>query len=291
MENGVFKSDNALIIEQWTIDYDYANALGLEIIAGRNFDRQFSTDSSALLLNETVVQMMELEPEEVLGRRLTTDFHRPDKENMEYLTVIGVVKNFHFESLRNGIDALSLILGNEADRMIVKLSAGDFSQTIGEIEERWNKVAPGQPLNYYFMDDSFNDTYQAEQRLGRIFMVFTMLSLCIACLGLFGLATFNAERRTKEIGIKKVMGASVKQITFQLSAGFLKLVAIALVVSLPLSWYAMNKWLEAFTYRIEITWWTFAVAAFLAVAIAVITVSYQSIKAAIMNPVNSLRSE
>ena len=291
MENGVFKSDNALIIEQWTIDYDYANALGLEIIAGRNFDRQFSTDSSALLLNETVVQMMELEPEEVLGRRLTTDFHRPDKENMEYLTVIGVVKNFHFESLRNGIDALSLILGNEADRMIVKLSAGDFSQTIGEIEERWDKVAPGQPLNYYFMDDSFNDTYQAEQRLGRIFMVFTMLSLCIACLGLFGLATFNAERRTKEIGIKKVMGASVKQITFQLSAGFLKLVAIALVVSLPLSWYAMNKWLEAFTYRIEITWWTFAVAAFLAVAIAVITVSYQSIKAAIMNPVNSLRSE
>lgn len=291
IEKDVFKGDNALIIEQWRIDYDYINTLGLEIIAGRNFDRSFGTDSSALLLNESTVKMMELEPEEVLGKRLTTDIHRPDKENMEYLTVIGVVKNFHFESLRNGIDALTLVLGSDADRMIVKLSAGDFAQTIDEIEKRWDKVAQGQPLNYYFMDDSFNDTYQAEQRLGRIFMVFTLLSLCIACLGLFGLSTFNAERRTKEIGIKKVMGASVKEITVQLSAGFLKLVSLALVIALPLSWYAMNKWLEAFTYRVDIAWWTLAVAALLAVGIAVLTISYQSIKAAVMNPVKSLRSE
>ena len=291
MESGVLKSDDAMIIEQWPVDYDYINTLGLEIIAGRNFDRRYGADSSAMLLNETVVRMMGLEPKEVIGRRMTTDIHRPDKENMEYLTVIGVVKNFHFESLRNSIDGLSMVLGNHADRMIVKLTAGNFGQTIDEIEKRWDKVAPGQPLSYYFMDDSFNATYQAEQRLGRIFMVFTTLSLCIACLGLFGLATFSAEKRTKEIGIKKVMGASANQIAVQLSSGFLKLVLLALVIALPLSWYAMNKWLEAFTYRVDIAWWSLVLAAFIAVGIAILTISYQSIKAAVMNPVKSLRSE
>lgn len=291
MEHGVFQADNALIIEQWTIDYDYVSTLGLKIIAGRNFDKQFRTDSSALLLNETAVKMMGLKPEEVIGKRMTTDFHRPDKENMEYLTVIGVVKNFHFQSLRSSIDALSLILGKRADRMIVKLSGNDFSGAINEIRRQWEKAVPGQPFNYYFMDDSFNDTYHAERRLGRIFMVFALLSLCIACLGLFGLATFNAERRTKEIGIRKVMGAGTSQIAFQLTARFLKLVVIAVSVSLPLSWYAMNKWLSAFTYRIEITWWIFAAAACAAIAVALITVSYQSMKAALMNPANSLRSE
>lgn len=291
IEKGIFKSENALIIEQWEVDYDYVNTLGLEILAGRNFSRQFGVDSSALLLNETAVKLMGLTPEEALGKRLTTDFHRPDKENMEYLTVVGVVRNFHFASLRNGIDALSVVLGNEADRMIVKLSAGDFAETISKIEEQWHKVAPGQPFNYYFMDDSFNDTYKAEQRLADVVMIFTLLSLCIACLGLFGLATFNAQKRTKEIGIKKVMGASVNRITFQLSAHFLKPVAIAIAVALPLNWYAMNKWLEGFAYKTNIPWWTFLLAATLAVVIAVITVSYQSIKAAIMNPVDSLRSE
>ena len=141
------------------------------------------------------------------------------------------------------------------------------------------------------MDESFNDTYKAELRLGSIFITFTVLSIFIACLGLFGLAAFNAEKRSKEIGIKKVLGASVNQITYQLSIDFLKLVGIAIIVSLPLAWYAMNKWLEEFTYRIEISWWVFAIAAFLTVAISILTVSYQSIKAAILNPVNSLRSE
>jgi len=291
MESGVLKSDDAMIIEQWTVDYDYINTLGLEIIAGRNFDRNFGTDSSALLLNESTVKMMELEPEEAIGRRMTTHIHRPDKENMEYLTVIGVVKNFHFESLRNRIDGLTMVLGGHADRMIVKLAAGDFRQTIGEIGERWDKVAPGQPLNYYFIDESFNATYKAEQRLGSIFMVFTTLSLCIACLGLFGLATFSAEKRTKEIGIKKVMGAGVNQIAIQLSSGFLKLVLLALILALPLSWYAMDKWLQAFTYHVEIAWWTFALAALLALGIALLAISYQSIKTALMNPVKSLRSE
>src|SRR5690606_8907615 len=291
MENGVFHADNALIIEQWTVDHDYVNTLDLELVAGRNFDRRHGTDSRALLLNEAAVRLMGLEPSEALGKRMTTDFHRPDKENMEYLTVIGVVKDFHFAPLRNPIDALSMVLGNKADKMIIQLSAGNMAQSIREIERQWSKVAPAQPLNYYFMDDSFNETYRSEQRLGRIFMIFTSLSLCIACLGLFGLSTFSAERRTKEIGIRKVMGATAGQITFQLSAGFLRLVGIALVVALPLSWYAMNRWLEAFTYRTEIAWWVFALAAVIAAGIAWLTVSYQSARAAFANPVKSLRSE
>lgn len=291
MEHGVFHADNALIIEQWTVDYDYVNTLDLELVAGRNFDRRYGTDSSALLLNEAAAKLMGLEPEEALGKRMTTDFHRPDKENMEYLTVIGVVKDFHFAPLRNPIDALSMILGDKGDKMIIQLSSNNIAQSIHEIERQWNKVAPDQPFNYYFMDDSFNETYRSEQKLGRIFMIFTSLSLCIACLGLFGLSTFSAERRTKEIGIRKVMGATAGQITFQLSAGFLRLVGIALLVALPLSWYAMNRWLEAFTYRTEITWWVFALAAAIAIGIAWLTVCYQSARAAFANPVKSLRSE
>ena len=186
---------------------------------------------------------------------------------------------------------MSLHLSDRAYALAVKLESGNFSNAIAGIEGIWNQIAPGQPFDYYFMEDSFNDTYQSEQRLGRIFFIFTALSILIACLGLFGLAAFNAEKRTKEIGIRKVLGASVSQISYRLSVDFLKLVGVAILVSLPLGWFAMNKWLEDFTYRIEIGIWVFALAAFLAVAISIITVSYQSIKAALANPVKSLRTE
>jgi putative ABC transport system permease protein len=212
-------------------------------------------------------------------------------DNEEILTVIGVVKNFHYESLKDNIGALSFSLGDGAVKMAIKLKAGDFSNTIASIEKSWNEVAPGQPFDYYFMDDSFNETYQAEERLGSIFIVFTILSILIACLGLFGLAAFNAEKRTKEIGIRKVLGASVTQITYGLSIDFLKLVGIAIFIALPLGWYAMNSWLENFSYRIEISWWIFVLAAFLAVIISIITVSFQSVKAAIVNPIDSLKTE
>lgn len=286
-----FKSEKAIIIEKWLIDYDYISTLDLTIIAGRNLDRNFGADSSVLLLNESAVKILGVTPEGAIGLRMTSDFHNPDKENMEYLTVVGVVKNFHFESMRNRIDALSLALGEKANKMIIKLKAGDFASAIASIEQQWNKVAPGQPFNYYFMDDSFNDTYKDELRLGRIFVTFTLLSLCIACLGLFGLATFSAEKRSREIGIRKVMGASIRHIAYKLSIDFLKLVAIAILVSLPLSWFVMNLWLEEFSYRVDIGAWTLVFAALIAVAISLATVSYQSIRAALANPVKSLRAE
>jgi putative ABC transport system permease protein len=175
--------------------------------------------------------------------------------------------------------------------MAIKVSTDELPRTVAAIESAYNRVVPGQPFNYYFMEDSFNDSYQAEQRLGRIFMTFTILSIIIACLGLFGLAAFNAEKRTKEIGIRKVMGATVSQITYKLSIDFMKLVGISILVSLPLGWYAMNKWLEDFTYRIEIGWWVLLLAALLAAIISILTVSYQAIKAANANPVKSLRTE
>lgn len=291
-EGEVMQGQSAIIIDQWHVDFEYVATLNLKLISGRNFNKDLTTDSSGVMLNEAAVKMLGKTPESVLGLKITDDFRNTDEAAMHFYTVIGVVKNFHFETLRNSIDALSLIISDsEANRMMVKLKASDFSETIAEIDDLWAEMAPGQPFDYYFMDDSFNETYKAEQRLGYIFITFTTLSIFIACLGLFGLAAFNAERRAKEIGIRKVLGATVTQITVRLSSDFLKLVSIGIIVSLPLAWFAMNRWLQDFTYRIEIGWAVFAIAAILAVLISILTVSHQSIKAALSNPVESLRSE
>ncbi|HMB63728.1 MAG TPA: FtsX-like permease family protein, partial [Eudoraea sp.] len=287
-KEGSEAQEDAINMQIWSTDYDYLSTLNMEVIAGRDFDRKFSTDSTAIVLNESAVSILGISPGEALGVRLSNDL---GDENPVFYTIIGVVKNFHFESLREQIGALALRIGDSSSAMAVRLKAGDFSNTIAGMEDIWNKVAPGQLFSYRFMEDSFNTTYEAEQRLGSIFITFTILSLLIACLGLFGLAAFNAEKRTKEIGVRKVMGASVGQITYRLTTDFLKLVAVAILVSIPIGWYAMSQWLQDFSYRIEIGWKVFALAALLAVAIAVLTVSYQAIKAAIANPVNSLRTE
>ncbi|MEO0572173.1 MAG: ABC transporter permease [Bacteroidota bacterium] len=281
--------EKAISMQEWRADYDYVPTLGLEIIAGRNFDQQFATDSTAILLNETAVSILESTPENVLGKQLVYNISDSGQERI--YTVIGVLKNFNFESLRNEIGALSIMPGTFASRLNIKLKEGNLNKTIAQIENTWNEMAPGQPFSYYFLDDSFNDSYEAEQRLGQIFMSFTILSILIACLGLFGLATFNAQKRVKEIGVRKVLGASVGQITYRLSFDFLKLVALAISVALPLGWFAMDRWLEDFAFRISIPWWALLLSGVLAVSIALVTVSYQSIKAALANPVKSLRTE
>jgi len=287
-EEGLTDQESALSMQRWGVDHDYVSTMDFEIIAGRDFDRDFKNDSTAIIVNESAVSVIGVSPEEAIGKRYTPDF---SADNQEFFTIIGVVKDFHFSPFRTEIESLSLHLSDRAFALAVKLESGNYSNAIAGIEEIWNQVAPGQPFDYYFMEDSFNDTYQSEQRLGRIFFIFTTLSILIACLGLFGLAAFNAEKRTKEIGIRKVLGASVSQISYRLSVDFLKLVGVAILFSLPLGWFAMNKWLEDFSYRIEIEIWVFVLAAFLAVAISIITVSYQSIKAAIANPIKSLRTE
>ncbi|TFG77169.1 MAG: FtsX-like permease family protein [Flavobacteriales bacterium] len=289
-EEGATNQENAVSMQTWSADYDYASTMDFQFVAGRDFDKNFGSDSTAIIVNETAVRVMKSTPEEAIGKRYTHDL---GSENPRYYNIIGVVKDFHIASLREDIDALNLYLGDDADAyaMAVKIEPGDFENAIDQIEGIWNTIVPGQPFDYYFMEDAFNDTYQSERRLGNIFFIFTILSLIIACLGLFGLAAFNAEKRVKEIGVRKVLGATVNQISTKLTLDFLKLVGVAILISLPIGWYAMNKWLEDFSYRIEISWWVFALAALLAITIAILTVSYQSIKAAIMNPVKSLRTE
>lgn len=285
---GSREQENAIQMQIWNVDEDYMPTLNMELVAGRNFDDRFATDSSSVIINEAALPVLGVEAKEALGLRISQDI---DSEEPEYFTVVGVVKDFHYESLKEDIGALCLLMGRSTGNMVVKLKPGDFANTIAGIEALWEKLAPGQPFSYRFMDDSFNTVYDAEQRLGKIFMVFSILSILIACLGLFGLATFNAQKRTKEIGVRKVLGATVGQISYRLTTDFLKMVGLAIIISLPIGWFAMSKWLEDFSYRIEVEWWMLLLAAFLAIAIAVVTVSYQSIKAAVVNPVKSLRSE
>ncbi len=287
-KEGAREQENAINMENWRVDHDYISTIDLEIIAGRDFDPKIPADSTAAILNESALIVLGLKPDEALGTRVSSDL---GEDNANYLTVIGVVKDFHFNSFREPIQALCLSIGTFADAMAIKLNTQNISASVASIENLWNKIAPGQPFNYYFMDESFNNTYQAEQRLGRIFIIFTVLSILIACLGLFGLATFNAEKRTKEIGVRKVLGASVSQITYRLTVDFLRLVGLGVLIALPIGWFSMNQWLQDFSYRISIGWEVFLIATFLAVAIAVLTVSYQSIKAAVVNPVKSLRTE
>ncbi|CAM3458744.1 ABC transporter permease [Zobellia roscoffensis] len=287
-EEGNSTQENAISMQTWNADYDYISTMDFKLIAGRSFSKEVGNDSTNIIVNETAVDHMGFSPEDALGKRYTSSL---GDENPQYFTIIGVVKDFHFDTLKEGIEALSIQLQGHKNAMAIKLEAGDFQSAIASIERVWNTVAPGQPFDYYFMEDSFNDTYKAEQRLGKIFIIFTILSILIACLGLFGLAAFNAEKRTKEIGIRKVLGASVTQISYKLSLDFLKLVAISILISLPIGWFTMNKWLEDFSYRIDIPWWVFVLAAVLAIAISILTVGYQSIKAAITNPVKSLRTE
>ncbi|RAJ08063.1 ABC transporter permease [Arenibacter echinorum] len=287
-KEGGATAENSINMQIWNVDDNYIPTLNMEILEGRNFDRQFGTDSTVMLINESAVAILGVQPKDALGMRIIRNF---EDGTSNYFTIIGVIKNFNYESLREDIGALSMTLGRSTGSMAIKLEAGDFSNSIASVGGVWNKIAPGQPFAYRFMEDSFNTTYEAEQQLGRIFVTFTILSILIACLGLFGLAAFNAQKRTKEIGIRKVLGASVGQISYRLTTDFLKMVGVAILISLPVGWYLMNKWLEDFTYRIEIEWWVFALAAFLAIGIAILTVSYQSIKAAIVNPVKSLRTE
>ena len=287
-QEGTKSQENAIQMQTWDVDMDYLKTLEMDVVAGRDFNKQYASDSTAIIINEATLPILNVTAQEALGMRISEEI---DMENPTYYTIIGVVKDFHFKSLRENIGALGLHIENNAENMAVRLSGGDYSKSIAEIENIWNTMAPGQPFDYQFMDEAFYSTYNSEQKLSQIFFIFTILSIFIACLGLFGLAAFNAEKRTKEIGVRKVLGATVSQISYRLTVDFLKLVGVAILISLPLGWFAMNKWLEDFSYRIEIGLGVFVLAAVLAIVVAIVTVSYQSIKAAIVNPVKSLRSE
>jgi putative ABC transport system permease protein len=272
----------------WPVDDQYIPVLGMKVIAGRNFSKDFLTDSTAVVLNEAAAQLMQ--GEKPVGAKLY-ELEDLQTKKVKVYHVIGVIGNFNFNSLRQVVTPMMLYSGVDEGRISLRIQGGNVHQLAGEIENLWRNMAPSQPFSYTFMDEEFNNLYLTEQRMGSISLSFSLLAIFIACLGLFGLTAYAAEQRTREIGIRKVLGATVGGVIGLLSRDFLLLVGIAMVIAFPLSWWAMNHWLQDFAYRITIGWDVFVLAALLAIGIAVLTVSWQAVKAALANPVKSLRSE
>jgi putative ABC transport system permease protein len=279
-------SEGGLSMQRWRIDYDYLQTLGIQILEGRNFSPEFGTDSSALILNEVAVK--QLGYNNAVGEKLYTWEHAGA---VVTYNVIGVVKNFNFESLHQNIGPLCFTLDRSDGHISFKINSANIASILKEAEKNWKIMAPEMPFSFSFMDEHFNEIYNAEQRVGTIAIVFSVLAIIIACLGLFGLAAFLAEQKTKEIGIRKVLGASIPSILFMLSKEFIKWILIANLIAWPLAYYFMNNWLQDFAYRITINLWLFVIAGGTTLVIALITVSYQAIKVATANPINSLKYE
>ncbi len=280
------ETDEPMMLFYLTTDYDFVDTYKMDVIAGRNFSRDFGTDTSGtLILNEAAVNRMGWTPQEAVGKELFFGRGTIGK-------VVGVVKNFNFKSAREEIEPLALVLNPDYFFAIsVRIMPGDVKKTLDFIHQKWDRTFPGELFEYSFLDNRINQLYESEQRMQSIFIVFACFSILVACLGLFGLAAFTAEVKTKEIGIRKVLGESVTGITLMLTKEYTKWVLIANIIALPIAYYSMNKWLQNFAYRITIEWWVFALASGLALGIALLTVSTQAIKAALANPVESLRCE
>jgi putative ABC transport system permease protein len=271
----------------YEIDFDFVPTYGIEMAAGRAYSRNFLVDSTqTMLLNEAAAKQYGYSnPADIIGKK----FSQWGREGV----VVGVVKDFHYQSLHRKVEPLALRLApiESLNNITLKIASGNYEKTIAELQTIWNTVAPQRPFLYAFLDQSFGQQYNADVQFTGIFSIFAGLTIFIACLGLFGLATYTTEQRVKEIGIRKILGASVAGIAGMLSSDFLKLVVVAMLIALPASWWAMTRWLETFPYRVSLSWWMFGLAAVLALIIAVVTVSFKAIRAAMANPVTSLRSE
>jgi putative ABC transport system permease protein len=278
---GKKKEEAGVGAESWMVDEDYIRTMGMRLVAGRNFAPNLTTDSLAVIINQTMAKRFHFT--DPIGKRITPGWAT--------YTIIGVVQDFNFESMRTNIEPLCLHPGISPSIISVKVNTADMKQTLAAITTLWRRFAPAQPIRYTFLDESFKNMYADVQRMGDIFTSFAVLAIMIACLGLFALSAFMAEQRNKEIGIRKVLGASVSGITLLMSREFILLVALAILIASPLAWWLMNTWLQDFAYRIAISWWIFAVAGAGAIVIALLTVASQSVKAALANPVKSLRSE
>lgn len=273
-----------ILTEFWPVDENYLNTLGIKLVAGRNFSDQLASDSSAMIVNEAFVRKM--------GRKdpLNVTYYR-DSYGIQPYHIIGVVKDFHYSSLRNEIKPLAFYYSEDRGAITARVNTANLPALMSQLQDKWKELSPANAFTYSFMDQDFDAAYRSEQRVGTIFITFTALAIAIACLGLFGLAAYAAEQRNKEIGIRKVLGANISTIVSMLSMDFIKLVFIAILIASPIAWWAMNKWLQGFAYRESIQWWVIVSAGTIAILIAFFTISFQSIRAAIANPVDSLRSE
>lgn len=287
--------ENMVSLQNWGIDMDYINTLGMNIVEGRDFSREFPSDSTGVILNQAAAKGFNFSGN-VIGSKIQTFGDGadggPDKTNLRTLTVVGVVENFHFESLKQNMSPVMMYLSKEPQGMVsFRFQSKDAKEIVSLIEKKWKEMAPGQPFTYHFLDERFNNMYAAETRLAKVFGIFSGLAILIACLGLFALTSFTAEQRTKEIGIRKVLGASITGIVLMLSRDFGKLVLIAFILAAPLAWYFVNWWLKDYSYKTEIGIGLFLFAGITAFLVAWVTMSFQSFKAAMNDPVKSLRSE
>ncbi len=281
--------DNEIMrTQEYHVDEKYIPTFEMKMVNGRNFSEKFATDSTAMIINETAAKAFGWNDQNAVGKTIVRE-NSTRGTNVPF-HVIGVVKDFNFQSLHEAVTPLLMTLAPDWG-LIFKVKTADIKDLLASMKTKWDQFNTGEPFTFTFMDDLYNKTYATEQKTGTILNIFALLTILVACLGLFGLATYTAEQRTKEIGIRKVLGASVTSVTKMLSKDFIKLVCIACIIAFPLSWWAMNKWLQSFAYRIHISWWIFVIAGVTAIVIAVITVSSQAIKAALANPVESLRSE
>ena len=280
----------SLNMQCWWVDDQYLSTMGMELQDGRFLSKEFTTDSASVVLNETAVKKFGYE--QPIGQKIN-QFNSNELQDYTTYTVVGVVKDFNFESLRDNIEPLGFFYGgDQRSSLSVRFDAGsDIGGFIEKIKNKWDAVSPGLPFDYAFLDDRFARMYQSEQRLGNIFIVFAGLAIFIACLGLLALAAFTAERRMKEIGVRKVLGASTGNIFTLLTSEFTKWVLIASLIAIPLAWWGADQWLANFAYRTEVSWWVFALALAAALVVALATVSVQALRAAWLNPVESLRSE
>jgi len=268
-------------------DQDFIPTYDIKMAAGRNFSREFTTDTSSFLINEAAVQVLGFKKDEdVIGK----DFGYGGRNGK----LTGVFHDFHFESMHQKIAPMVLFMPRSArnyGKISVKVSGANLPAAISHIENTWRKFLPETPFEYTFLDENFDRLYKTEDRQKTLFTTFACIAIFIACLGLFGLSAFAISQRIKEIGIRKVLGANVSTIVALLSKDFLKLVGISAIIAFPIAWYFMHKWLQDFAYRIGMPYWIFLVAGIVAALIALITISFQAIKAAVANPVKSLRTE
>ncbi len=261
------------------------DAYGMKVLSGRKFSKQFGTDPKAVIFNKMAMQQLGFDqPEKAIGKEI--EFWG------KTYRLIGVIDNYHQQSLREAYEPLVFrLIPDVRGYFSVKTGTAQLSETIGTLQQGWNKFFPGNPFEYFFLDEHFDAQYRADQRFGKVFGLFTGLAILVACLGLFGLASFTTVQRTKEIGVRKVLGASVGQILNLLYKDFALLVVLAFLFATPLAWYATHRWLQGYAFRITPQWWLFAVPFLLVMGIALLTVSYQTLKAALSNPVKALRTE
>ncbi len=285
---GYAPTDSRVALNFIRIDYDFIPTLEIELIDGRNFSRDFVSDSSAIILNEEAVKQLGL-PEPVIGQHISWD---DATDRMTDVTIVGIAKNFHFTNLHSAISPFGFILevGNGSN-FFIRTTSNELTRTLAGIEQVWNTYNPGRPFDYSFQDEYVASLHINDERFEKLFSVFTGMAIAIACLGLFGLTAFIAESRTKEIGVRKILGASVTSILQLVSKEYLVMILLSFVMAFPLAYYIMSSWLQNFAYRIDIGWQMFVVAGLISIVLAIFTISFHAIKAATRNPVESLKSE